>query len=186
MMDVVAHMRDWPWHFPMTEPVLVGVSGGVDSMVLVGALVRAGWTGVVVVHVNHQLRGEAAEADEELVRNWAGRHGCGFEVVRAGVAARAGGRAPPNNEACIWANPTAAAPDAKEPAPITAPTEGLNVCSTKRSGAPRGAVMGAPPAPGGAAPTACAEGITELIEATTTPRVCGFLYWRLPPPLPRW
>ena len=92
MMDVVAHMRDWPWHFPMTEPVLVGVSGGVDSMVLVGALVRAGWTGVVVVHVNHQLRGEAAEADEELVRNWAGRHGCGFEVVRAGVAARAAGR----------------------------------------------------------------------------------------------
>ena len=82
MMDVVAHMRDWPWHFPMTEPVLVGVSGGVDSMVLVGALVRAGWTGEVVVHVNHQLRGEAAEADEELVRTWAGCHGLGLESGR--------------------------------------------------------------------------------------------------------
>ena len=36
-----------------------------------------------------------------------------------------------------------------------------------------------------AAPPASADGITELIEATTTPRVCGFLYCRLPPPLPR-
>jgi tRNA(Ile)-lysidine synthase len=48
-------------------PVVVGVSGGVDSVVLLDLLVAAGVT-VYVAHVNYGLRGEASNLDEELVR----------------------------------------------------------------------------------------------------------------------
>ena len=50
--------------------VLVAVSGGLDSMVLLHLLhalaARQGWK-LIVAHFNHQLRGEASEADEQLV-----------------------------------------------------------------------------------------------------------------------
>jgi tRNA(Ile)-lysidine synthase len=52
-------------------PVLVAVSGGCDSMVLLHLLAR--WAGprrwrLGVAHFNHQLRGRAADRDEALVR----------------------------------------------------------------------------------------------------------------------
>ena len=91
-MDVAAHVRDWPWHFPAEEPVVIGVSGGVDSMVLLEAVRRAGFTRVVVAHVNHGLRGVESEGDEVFVREWASRHGCACEVARVEVAALAAQR----------------------------------------------------------------------------------------------
>lgn len=51
------------------EPVLVGVSGGVDSMVLMHLLAE-GWP-VQVAHLNHRLRGKSSDADERLVRRTA-------------------------------------------------------------------------------------------------------------------
>lgn len=51
------------------QRVVVGVSGGVDSMVLAHGLHRLGYA-VVGVHVNYGLRGEASDADEEFVRRW--------------------------------------------------------------------------------------------------------------------
>lgn len=53
------------------ESVLVAVSGGLDSMVLLNVL--AAWAGkhrwkLVVGHFNHRLRGRSSEADERLVR----------------------------------------------------------------------------------------------------------------------
>ncbi len=45
---------------PGTKKVLVGVSGGRDSVVLLHALLRAGFSKLVVVHVNHGLRGRAS------------------------------------------------------------------------------------------------------------------------------
>jgi len=52
------------------DTVLLGVSGGMDSMVLLDVLARhtPGVT-IEVAHVNHTLRGEESEADEELVRS---------------------------------------------------------------------------------------------------------------------
>ena len=88
-MDVVAHLRDWPWPMPAGEAVVVGVSGGVDSMVLVEGLVRAGFARLVAAHLHHGLRGEEADRDEALVREWAARHGCACEVARVDVAVRA-------------------------------------------------------------------------------------------------
>jgi tRNA(Ile)-lysidine synthase len=63
------------------QKVLVAVSGGVDSMVLLHtlhALSKANGWQVFVAHYNHQLRGRASEADEKLVREAAGALHCEF------------------------------------------------------------------------------------------------------------
>jgi tRNA(Ile)-lysidine synthase len=72
--------------------VLVAVSGGVDSMVLLHVLAQIkaqfGMT-LVVAHFNHQLRGRASAADERLVRQEAARLGLPFRVGRGDVKTRA-------------------------------------------------------------------------------------------------
>ena len=56
------------------QKILVAVSGGVDSMVLLHALHslsgQHGWK-ISIAHFNHQLRGRASDADETLVRRTA-------------------------------------------------------------------------------------------------------------------
>ncbi len=51
------------------EPALVGLSGGMDSIVLASVLIALG-TPVRAVHVNYRLRGEASDADEAFARAW--------------------------------------------------------------------------------------------------------------------
>src|SRR6185369_5793855 len=62
--------------FRRGEKILVAVSGGMDSMVLLHALrrlsVRHRWR-LTVAHFNHQLRGGASDADEKLVRTTAAK-----------------------------------------------------------------------------------------------------------------
>jgi tRNA(Ile)-lysidine synthase len=57
--------------FSEGEAILVAVSGGLDSMVLLHLLHRLGsprgWK-LAVAHFNHQLRGRSSDADERLVR----------------------------------------------------------------------------------------------------------------------
>ncbi|WP_176521882.1 tRNA lysidine(34) synthetase TilS [Longimonas halophila] len=62
-----------------TAPVVVGVSGGIDSMVLAHALAAEGARGVIV-HVNYGLR-PSADADTALVQDWAARHVPNWPVV---------------------------------------------------------------------------------------------------------
>ena len=54
------------------QPILVGVSGGLDSTVLLHVLHKLAsvnrWR-LVVAHLNHCLRGRSSDADERLVRN---------------------------------------------------------------------------------------------------------------------
>ena len=56
------------------QPLLIAVSGGVDSMVLLRALhqlsTNRGWR-LTVAHLNHRLRGRSSNADEALVRRTA-------------------------------------------------------------------------------------------------------------------
>lgn len=56
------------------QKILVAVSGGVDSMVLLHTLhslaKKHGWK-IFVAHFNHRLRGRASNADAQLVRNTA-------------------------------------------------------------------------------------------------------------------
>jgi len=52
--------------FTLNDKILLTVSGGVDSMVMMTLMVEAGYS-VGVAHCNFQLRGEEAEEDEVLV-----------------------------------------------------------------------------------------------------------------------
>ncbi len=61
--------------------VIVGVSGGIDSIVLADALVRAAPSyrlRVIIAHVNHGLREQHSDADEVFVRAWAQERQCQF------------------------------------------------------------------------------------------------------------
>jgi tRNA(Ile)-lysidine synthase len=53
----------------MDTPILVAVSGGMDSMVLAALLCEIGHQ-IAVGHCNYQLRGSESDADAELVKNW--------------------------------------------------------------------------------------------------------------------
>jgi len=70
------------------QSVLIAVSGGVDSMLLLEVLVRLApkhrWR-LHVAHFNHQLRGRASDADERLVRAAAKRLRLPFVSGRADV-----------------------------------------------------------------------------------------------------
>ena len=55
------------------ESLLVGVSGGPDSVALLDVLVKSGWR-PHICHLNHQLRGADSDADAEFVRQLAARY----------------------------------------------------------------------------------------------------------------
>jgi len=72
--------------------VVVAVSGGLDSMVLLEVLARLAprhnWR-LAVAHLNHGLRGRSSDADERLVKRTAARLRLRFVSERADVAGRA-------------------------------------------------------------------------------------------------
>ncbi len=76
------------------EGMLVGVSGGADSVALLEMLcaLNAGgqWSlRLHAAHLNHNLRGEAAEADAAFVVERCGQHGVPCTVASADVAGQA-------------------------------------------------------------------------------------------------
>ncbi|MBQ9144875.1 MAG: tRNA lysidine(34) synthetase TilS [Clostridia bacterium] len=72
----------------LTHTLGVAVSGGVDSMVLLHSLVEAG-ANVVVLSVEHGIRGEDSVADFEFVQAYAEQKGLSFEGVCVDAPARA-------------------------------------------------------------------------------------------------
>ena len=69
----------WQRHFAhlANSPILLGVSGGVDSMVLATLLLRSNKV-FGVAHCNFGLRGAEADLDEQLVRDWCARNSVPF------------------------------------------------------------------------------------------------------------
>ena len=65
-------------------PIVVGVSGGADSICLATILKNLGYN-IVVVHINHNLRGDEAKYDEEFVREFAYKNNLPFELLSADV-----------------------------------------------------------------------------------------------------
>ncbi len=63
-------------------PVIVAVSGGADSMVLLWILAVAMELNVIAVHINYGKRAGDSEKDEELVRHFCGKHNIRLEVCR--------------------------------------------------------------------------------------------------------
>jgi len=78
--------------FRRGQSILVGVSGGLDSMVLLQLLndasAESNWR-LTVAHLNHRLRGQSSAADERLVRRTAERLGLSFVGERLDVRAHA-------------------------------------------------------------------------------------------------
>ncbi|MFH0983557.1 MAG: tRNA lysidine(34) synthetase TilS [Planctomycetota bacterium] len=80
--------------FPSDAGVVVGVSGGADSMCLLHALVtlnkQAGFhLDLHIAHLNHRLRGEDADADAAFVQAAADGYGLPCTIETADVAAYA-------------------------------------------------------------------------------------------------
>jgi len=67
------------------EKVLLAVSGGVDSMVMLSLFAAADYR-IDVVHCNFQLRGEESDGDEALVRRRCGELGVEFHCRRFDTA----------------------------------------------------------------------------------------------------
>lgn len=68
------------------EKIVVAVSGGVDSVVLLNSLINIKdllKLSLVVVHFNHELRGKESNEDEEFVTNLAKQYGMECYIERA-------------------------------------------------------------------------------------------------------
>lgn len=63
--------------FERSDKILLTVSGGVDSMVMLSLFACSGYN-IGVAHCNFQLRGEESEQDEVLVEKEARKHGVPF------------------------------------------------------------------------------------------------------------
>ncbi len=66
--------------YPRQERHLVGVSGGVDSRVLLHLLPMLGFRNLVICHLNHNLRGAESLADSKFVQRLARRLGLPFHI----------------------------------------------------------------------------------------------------------
>lgn len=71
------------------DKVVVGLSGGPDSLALTHALFNISESvgfKIVAVHVNHLLRGEFADADEEFVKEFCSKLGIECHIYRVDVS----------------------------------------------------------------------------------------------------
>lgn len=91
----IDQLEDWFKQHGLCEPAqrwVLGVSGGPDSTLLLHAMrelsVRAelGWT-LHIAHLHHGLRGDAADQDEEFVRDLSEKFGLPFHNDRIDVRA---------------------------------------------------------------------------------------------------
>lgn len=74
------------------DALLLGVSGGIDSMVLLkvfSSLSKRWKWRLIVAHLNHGLRGKESDSDEEWVREIAEQSGCEIAVKRQEISAMA-------------------------------------------------------------------------------------------------
>jgi tRNA(Ile)-lysidine synthase len=78
--------------FSKTRRMLIGVSGGRDSVALLHLLAGFGFTKLVVCHLDHGLRGRTGAADARFVERLAGQLGLTVIVEKLDVAALAAER----------------------------------------------------------------------------------------------
>ncbi|MDR0438423.1 MAG: tRNA lysidine(34) synthetase TilS [Bacteroidales bacterium] len=65
-----------------SDRILVAVSGGLDSVVLLDLLNKHGMNDLAIVHCNFQLRGKESDEDEKFVKNLAKSYGLPFFCKR--------------------------------------------------------------------------------------------------------
>lgn len=69
----------------LKKKLIVGVSGGADSVALLHLLIEAGLRNLVVAHFDHCLRGADSRSDAFFVKRLAARHNLSFEMASADV-----------------------------------------------------------------------------------------------------
>ena len=75
-----AFFANWKQKFNDDAPVLLAVSGGVDSMVLATLFQKSGIS-FAIGHVNYKLRGDESDADEALVIAWCKENNITFHTI---------------------------------------------------------------------------------------------------------
>lgn len=73
MIDTIRRFIEQEKLLSPTAHIVVGLSGGMDSMVLLDLLLRLGYT-CVAAHCNFHLRGEESLRDARFVERWCQRH----------------------------------------------------------------------------------------------------------------
>jgi tRNA(Ile)-lysidine synthase len=84
MLDVIEQLRDtvgkWEMMPAGLAPVVLMVSGGADSVAMTRLLLEVyPDNNYTILHINHGLRGKAADADEAFVRNLANELGLAYQ-----------------------------------------------------------------------------------------------------------
>lgn len=69
------------------DTIVIGVSGGPDSMALLHFFINHTSNKIIAVHVNHMLRGDSASDDEAYVKNYCATHQIPLEIFNIDVAA---------------------------------------------------------------------------------------------------
>lgn len=74
LFDTIIETLDEHRFDPQKDSLVAGISGGIDSMVLLSVLHKLNYN-VIVVHVNYHKRGEASDKDQELVVKTSRKYG---------------------------------------------------------------------------------------------------------------
>ena len=72
-----------------SQPALLAISGGRDSVALLHLLRESGFTNLILCHLNHGLRGKESDGDAAFVKRLAKKHGLKCEVEAGNVAVMA-------------------------------------------------------------------------------------------------
>ncbi len=83
---VTTGMLSFPDSFSPEGRFLLGISGGRDSVALLGLLRGAGFGDLVLCHLNHELRGADSDADAAWVRDVAEKLGLPSKVANRAVS----------------------------------------------------------------------------------------------------
>jgi tRNA(Ile)-lysidine synthase len=89
LTDLLEKLRQALVAHSARKKYLVGVSGGHDSMALLFGLRALGYRKLVVCHLNHCLRGSAADVDTSFVAAASEKFGYAFDLGEADVRAHA-------------------------------------------------------------------------------------------------
>ena len=87
MKTLAEQVRDGLQKLPPFKKMLVGLSGGIDSVVLTHVLKALGYE-VICAHVDHQLRGAASRHDEAFCSALVGNWGLEYKSVQVDVPKR--------------------------------------------------------------------------------------------------
>lgn len=82
-MDTISKVREFVYEHQLLEDdseIIIGVSGGADSMALLDILIQLGYE-CIVAHCNFHLRGDESNRDSQFVKNYCQKHEIKFTSI---------------------------------------------------------------------------------------------------------